>query len=86
MGKKKKKAAPPETGMDRLKKISLWQWGAIVIFSTMFSSVMMQFMAVEASSASERQAQAIGRLVACLLGIFVGSAMIIVHLVRSNKK
>lgn len=54
MGKKKKKAAPPETGMDRLKKISLWQWGAIVIFSTMFSSVMMQFMAVEASSASER--------------------------------
>jgi|GEM_PF-2231618 Na+/proline symporter len=86
MGKKKKKAAPPKTGMDRLKKISLWQWGAIVIGSSIFSSVMTQFMAVEASSASERQAQAIGRLVACLLGIFVGSGMIIVHLVRSKKK
>jgi len=83
---KKKKSAPPETGMDRLKKIKLWQWGAIVIFSSLFSSVMMQFMTPEAASSAARRGQEVGRFVACLLGIFVGSAMIIIHLVRSKKK
>ncbi|MBD3676589.1 MAG: hypothetical protein HUJ26_24015 [Planctomycetaceae bacterium] len=86
MGKKKKKIAPEETGMDRLKKIALWQWGLIVIFSAVMSNIIMNFVPMEASSSAERRGQALGRLIVMLLGFFIGSAMIIVHLVRSKRK
>ena len=86
MGKKKQKTKPKETGKERLQKISLWQWGAIVIFGAIMSNVIMNLVPMEASSRAERQAQAIGRLIAMGLGIFVGSAMIIVHLIRSRRK
>jgi len=50
------------------------------------SNIIMNYMPMEASCAAERQAQAVGRVIAMLLGIFVGSAMIIVHLVRKGRK
>lgn len=86
MGKKKQKSKPKETGKARLQKIALWQWGLIVIFGAVMSNIIMNYMPMEASSAAERRAQAVGRVIAMLLGIFIGSAMIVVHLVRKGRK
>ena len=80
-----RKPSAHETGMDRLKKIKLWQWGLIVIFASVISNLIMQLTPLEGSS-SQKKAIMLGRAIAALLGIFIGSAMIVVHLVRSRKR
>jgi hypothetical protein len=74
----------PETGMDRLRKIALWQWGLIVIMSGVLANVVMRMQATGGSSAAERGA-AMGRSVATLFFVVVGFVLIVLHFVRPKR-
>ena len=86
MGKKKTSRRHQRPAWTVSKKSNSGNGERLSSISSLFSSVMMQFMTPEAASSAARRGQEVGRFVACLLGVFVGSAMIIVHLVRSKKK
>ena len=61
-----------ESGTDRLLKVPLWQWGAILIFAGMISNAVMGLQALPQHAALSRS-QAVGRGVAT--GVFVVSGM-----------
>ncbi|HUG19169.1 MAG TPA: hypothetical protein VMM56_09345 [Planctomycetaceae bacterium] len=82
MAKKKKQ---PETGLDRLKKMPLWQWGLIVIFAGIMSNLVMGMMPASGGSAIERRSQDVGRGVASLFFILVGVVLIVMHFVRKKR-
>ena len=78
-------AKKPETGMDRLKAVPLWQWGVLVIVAGLVASVLQaQFAPVAANSAAARGA-ALGRVAAALLFLFIGVVMIVMHFVRRGR-
>jgi hypothetical protein len=79
MSKKK----PPESGIDRLKALPLWQWGAIAIFAGMVSNFVMEFQAPPANT-PEGRGQALGRSVATLLFVVVGFGMILWDVMRKK--
>lgn len=82
MGKKKKR---PESGMDRLKRLALWQWGLITIFAGVLANVVMSFQAPSGGSAAARGA-ALGRGVATMLFVIAGVVLIVMHFVRSKRR
>lgn len=86
MAKKKRKPAPPETGMERLKKLPLWQWGLIVIVSGLVAGVVMGEMGPSGGSSAARRGAAIGRGVAMAFFVLIGVGLIIAHFVRGRKK
>lgn len=82
MAKKKKQ---PETGLDRLKKIPLWQWGLIVIFAGVMSNLVMGMMPPSGGTSAARRGQEMGRAVASLFFILVGVVLIVMHFVRKKR-
>lgn len=74
-----------ETGRDRLKKVTLWQWGIIVISAGVFANVSMMMMELPAASSAQRRAQELGRGVASAFFICIGIGLIIAHFVRKKK-
>ena len=74
----------PETGMDRLKAIALWQWGLIVIVSGLMSNLAMGMQAASGTSSAKRAA-AMGRGIATGFFILVGIGLIIAHFVKKKK-
>ena len=79
-------AKKQETGLDRLKKLALWQWGLIVIFSGLLSNVVMGMQASNASSSAARRGAEMGRGVATLFFIVVGVILIVLHFVKRKSK
>jgi hypothetical protein len=73
----------PETGMDRLKALPLWQWGAIFIFAGMMSNFVMELQAPPANTPAGR-GQAAGRGIATALFVIAGFAMIVWDLLRKK--
>jgi hypothetical protein len=73
-----------ETGMDRLKKIALWQWGLIVMMAGLMSNLVMRLQASGGNSATDRAA-AMGRSAATLLFLLVGVVLIVLHFVRRKR-
>lgn len=78
-------AKKKETGRDRLKKVTLWQWGIIVISAGVFANVSMMMMESPAASEAQRRAQLLGRGIATLLFICIGIGLIVAHFVRKKK-
>ena len=74
----------PESGMDRLKKVALWQWGLIVIMAGVMSNLLMR-MQTPSGGASAQRAVALGRGVATLLFVIVGLVLIVLHFVRRKR-
>ncbi len=72
-----------ETGMDRLKSMPLWQWGAIVIFAGMMSNLVMGFMPAPSGRAAAR-GQALGRGLATGLFVLIGFGMILRDVLRKK--
>ena len=83
MGKKKKKR--PETGMERLKAMPLWQWGLITIFAGLIANMLSGSFGPTGNSAAARGAAA-GRAVASAFFILVGLGLIIADVVRRNRQ
>ncbi|OAI53903.1 hypothetical protein AYO47_04080 [Planctomyces sp. SCGC AG-212-M04] len=77
------KKKPAETGMDRLKALPLWQWGAIFIFAGMVSNFVMELQAPPANT-PEGRGQALGRSIATLLFVVVGFGMILWDVLRKK--
>jgi uncharacterized membrane protein len=77
MGKRKKQ----ETGMDRLKRMALWQWGLISIFAALVANVLTGLQHTTGGSAAER-GRALGRGVATMLFVIAGVVLIVMHFVR----
>ncbi|HVJ85875.1 MAG TPA: hypothetical protein VM452_09545 [Caulifigura sp.] len=77
----KKKAA--ETGMDRLKALPLWQWGAILIFAGMVANAVMGLQPAPTSSAAAR-GQEFGRGAATLLFVLLGIGMMLWDFLRKK--
>jgi hypothetical protein len=75
----------PESPMERLKKITLWQWGLIVIFAGILSNLLMGLQASAGRSATAR-ARAFGRAAATGLFVIVGIVLIIMHFVRRSRR
>jgi hypothetical protein len=75
----------PESPMERLKKITLWQWGAIVIFAGILTNLLMGLQATTGRSATAR-ARAFGRAAATLLFVIVGIVLIVMHFVRRGRR
>lgn len=75
----------PESGMDRLKKVALWQWGLITIVAGVFANMVMSFQAPTGGSAAAR-GQAAGRGIATLLFVLIGIALIVVDVIRRRRK
>jgi hypothetical protein len=80
-----KRKQQQETGLDRLKKIPLWQWGLIVIFAGLMSNLIMGMQTPSGGSASARRAAEMGRAVASLFSILVGVVLIVMHFVRKKR-
>lgn len=77
----KKKAA--ETGMDRLKALPLWQWGAIFIFAGMVANMVIGLQPTPRSAAAAR-GQELGRGAATLLFVLLGVGMILRDFLRKK--
>jgi hypothetical protein len=75
----------PESGMDRLKKIALWQWGLIVVMAGVMSNLLMRMQPPSGNAAAQR-AVVLGRGVATLLFLVVGLVLIVLHFVRRNRR
>ncbi len=75
----------PETGMDRLKKVALWQWGLITIVAGVFANMVMTMQAPDGDSAAVR-GQVAGRVIATLLFVLIGIALIVVDVIRRRRK
>jgi hypothetical protein len=73
----------PESPMERLKKVTLWQWGLIVIFAGVVSNQLMGLQATRGSAAA--RGQAFGRGAATLLFVIAGVVLIIMHFVRRKR-
>ena len=74
----------PESPMERLKKITLWQWGGIVIFAGILSNLLLGLQASTGRSATAR-ARAFGRAAATLgveNGWYVGEKKVMQEHVR----
>ena len=74
----------PESPLDRLKKVALWQWGLIVICAGVAGGAFASLSASPGRSAADRGA-ALGRGVATLVFILAGVALIIMHFVRRRR-
>lgn len=72
-----------ETGMDRLKSVPLWQWGAICIFAGMLVSVITGFQPAPTDTAAAR-GQALGRGVATGLFVFLGMGLMLFDVLRTK--
>lgn len=80
------KKKQPDTGMDRLKKVALWQWGLITIFAAIFANQFLStFFEITGSSAGAR-GQAFGRGIATVGGVIVGIMLIVVDVVRRRRR
>ena len=77
------KKKPPETGMDRLKALPLWQWGAIFIFAGMVSNFVMELQAPPANTPAGR-GQALGRGAVTLILVVIGFGMILRDVLRTK--
>jgi hypothetical protein len=77
----KKKA---ETGMDRLKAMPLWQWGAIVIFAGMMANMLTGLVMPTPSGPAEARGQALGRGLVSVLALVVGLGMILRDVLRKK--
>ena len=77
------KKKPPETGMDRLKALPLWQWGAIFIFAGMMANHVMGLQEPPVGTAVAR-GQALGRGVATGLFVLIGFGMILRDVLRKK--
>jgi hypothetical protein len=75
----------PESGMDRLKKFALWQWGLIVIMAGVISNLLMRLTPPSGDAAAQR-AVVLGRGVASLLFLVVGLVLIVLHFARRNRR
>jgi len=75
----------PETPMERLKKVAMWQWGLIVIFAGVASNLLMGLQASTGGSAAAR-GQALGRGAATMLFVIAGVVLIIMHFVRRKRR
>jgi hypothetical protein len=78
------KKKPPETGMDRLKALPLWQWGAIVIFAGMVANVLTGLVMPAPSGAAEARGQALGRGLVSVLALLIGLGMILRDVLRKK--
>lgn len=74
-----------ETGMDRLKRIKLWQWGLLMIFGGLVASALTAVQGPGGTSEVER-AQALGRAFGALLPILIGIGLIVAHFVRGARR
>lgn len=70
-----------ETGMDRLRKLTLLHWGLITIFGGLMSGVISTL-----QGPPKNTSEAAGRAAASLLFILIGFGMIICHFVRPKRK
>ncbi len=75
-----------ETGMDRLKKVALWQWGLIVILAGLLSNVLMGSLGPSGGSTAEQQGAMWGRICASVFFVLVGIVLIVMHFVRNLRK
>ncbi len=75
-----------EKPLDRLKKIALWQWGLIVIFAGIFSSMLSGTIAPTGGSSAAERGALVGRALAFLTFVLVGVVLIALHFVRRMRK
>ena len=75
----------PDTPMERLKKLALWQWGLILIGAGVVANVAMGLQASPGDSAAAR-GQAVGRGIGTLLFVLAGVVLIVIHFVRRKQR
>ncbi len=69
--------------IQRMKKLPLYQWGAIFIFAGIFSNLAMTLMLQSSDMRrSEERAAQIGAGVGALVIILIGVGLIVAHFVR----
>ena len=72
--------------LTRMKKLPLWQWGSICIFSALFVSMSRALMSQSSNmTRAQERASQIGTASASLLFVFVGIVLIVMHFVRRPK-
>ena len=75
----------PDTPMERLKNVALWQWGLLLISASVFANVAMGLQASPGGSAAAR-GEAFGRGVSTLLFVIAGVVLIVIHFVRRKRR
>lgn len=75
-----------ETPAGRFKAVTLWQWGLLFIIAGLVANMVVGNFLPPPGNSAEARGQALGMVVACLLFVFAGVGMIIVHFVRRNRR
>jgi len=75
----------PDTPMERLKNVALWQWGLLLIFAGVFANMAMGLQASPGGSAAAR-AEALGRAIGTLLFVIAGIVLIVIHFFRRKQR
>ena len=78
-----KKEEQPDSLIERMKQLPLWQWGGLFIFGAVLSNLTSQMM-INAGDMSRAEAKAtqMGAAAGSLLLIVVGIVLIVVHFVK----
>ena len=77
----------PDTLLERMKRLPLWQWGAICIFVSLFTnmSTVLMIQSSNMRRAEERAAQ-LGSACAGGLIMIVGIVLVVMHFVRRKRE
>jgi len=81
------KPEKPDSLIERMKRLPLWQWGGIFIFSALLTNMLaMQMIASGDMRRAEERATQLGSACAGGLLVIVGIVLIVLHFVRRNRK
>ena len=75
----------PDSPMERLKNVALWQWGLIVIGAGVAAGLLAGLQSPPAGSDAARGA-AFGRGAVTLLAVIAGVVLIVMHFVRQKRR
>ena len=75
----------PESPWERLKKVTLWQWGLIVICAGVAANLFAGLQASPGGSAAAR-GEAFGRGAATLVFVIAGVVLIVLHFVCRQRR
>lgn len=82
---KRKKRPQPETPVERLKAVALWQWGGLCIVAGLLANQVGGMLSTARANSAAARGETLGRGVAALIFVIVGVVLIIMHFARRKR-
>ena len=76
----------PESPMERLRNVALWQWGLIVIGAGVAASQLAGLLHAPPAGSDAARGAAFGQGVVALLSVIAGVVLIVMHFVRGKRR